>query len=448
MKIKKQEGLTRSERLLATLCEKTFLKLWSWPNPRKEDGKELCDVIAVFEDHIFIFFDRESKTIQNKNKEIDVTWPRWKKEVIDKQVRTARGAAKYVRDRHPIFLDAKCEQSFPGTLPEKPIIHKFVVAHGAKEACEAYSEDNVFGSLAIAYGQPSLQNVPTPFFVELERNDPVHVLDSVNLGIILGELDTYQDFVAYVSEKEDAIKRHELLFYCGEEDLLAHYFLNCDSSRQKYRIGVDPRCSALWIGEGEWKGFVSDGHRDRRKAENVDSYLWDRLIQITHQYALEGRTQGASLWSRENALYEMAREPRLKRRLLSRNMQEAIESFPGAGKGIVRKVAYMQSHDPGKMYVFLQMRCQDMSFDECHQIRRAVLELACGVLRNRFGHLKMVVGIGVEAPKYSDRNAEDFVLLKCETWSEEQRAHYEGLNEEIGLFTRVGRREQRVKDFG
>ena len=307
MKIKKQEGLTRSERLLSTLCEKTFLKLWSWPNPRKEDGKELCDVIAIFEDHVFIFFDRESKTIQNTSKDIHVTWQRWKKEVIDKQVRTARGAEKYVRDRHPIFLDTKCEQPFPATLPEKPIIHKFVVAHGAKEACEAYSEDNVYGSLAISYGQTSFQSLPTPFFVELERNDPVHVFDSVNLGTVLGELDTYHDFVEYVSEKEDAIQRHDLLFYCGEEDLLAHYFLNCDSSRQKYRIGVGPSCTALWIGEGEWKGFLTEGHRDRRKAENADSYLWDRLIQVTHQYALEGRTKGASLWNGNNALYEMAR---------------------------------------------------------------------------------------------------------------------------------------------
>lgn len=61
MKITKPEGNTRTERLLATLCEKTFLKLWSWPTPRKEDGKELCDLIAIFDDHVFIFFDRESR---------------------------------------------------------------------------------------------------------------------------------------------------------------------------------------------------------------------------------------------------------------------------------------------------------------------------------------------------------------------------------------------------
>ena len=90
MKITKPEGGTRTERLLATLCEKTFLKLWSWPTPRKEDGKELCDLIAIFDDHVFIFFDRESKAMRNTDKDVKMTWNRWKKEVIDKQINTAR----------------------------------------------------------------------------------------------------------------------------------------------------------------------------------------------------------------------------------------------------------------------------------------------------------------------------------------------------------------------
>ena len=79
MKIAKPEGGTPTEYLLSTLCEKTFLKLWGWPNPRKDDGKELCDLIAIFDNHVFIFFDRESKGLRNSRQDISVTWPRWKK---------------------------------------------------------------------------------------------------------------------------------------------------------------------------------------------------------------------------------------------------------------------------------------------------------------------------------------------------------------------------------
>ncbi|MCZ7658894.1 MAG: hypothetical protein M5U07_14080, partial [Xanthobacteraceae bacterium] len=35
---------------------------------------------------------------------------------------------------------------------EHMIIHKIIVAHGAKDACERFSDDNVYGSLAITYG--------------------------------------------------------------------------------------------------------------------------------------------------------------------------------------------------------------------------------------------------------------------------------------------------------
>jgi len=52
MKITKSKGLTPTERLLSELCDLTFLKLWSYPNPCKADGKELCDLLAVFEDHV------------------------------------------------------------------------------------------------------------------------------------------------------------------------------------------------------------------------------------------------------------------------------------------------------------------------------------------------------------------------------------------------------------
>ena len=56
----KGSGVTATERLLSEFCERSFLKLWSYPNPYKDDGHELCDLLAVFGDTLFIFFDREN----------------------------------------------------------------------------------------------------------------------------------------------------------------------------------------------------------------------------------------------------------------------------------------------------------------------------------------------------------------------------------------------------
>ncbi|MDZ7794781.1 MAG: hypothetical protein U5P10_14165 [Spirochaetia bacterium] len=64
----KSKGLTDSEKLLASLAENTFLKLWSYPNPVKNDGDELCDLLAIFENNIFIFFDRESNILDKRDK--------------------------------------------------------------------------------------------------------------------------------------------------------------------------------------------------------------------------------------------------------------------------------------------------------------------------------------------------------------------------------------------
>ena len=64
---------------------------------------------------------------------------------------------------------------------------------------------------------------PFPFMIHLDKTAPVHVFDSHNLPIILGELDTVKDFSDYLDAKVRAIASLQSLLYCGEEDLLAHY---------------------------------------------------------------------------------------------------------------------------------------------------------------------------------------------------------------------------------
>ncbi len=38
--IVKAEGVNDSEKLLAQLCDKVFLKLWAYANPQKQKGNE------------------------------------------------------------------------------------------------------------------------------------------------------------------------------------------------------------------------------------------------------------------------------------------------------------------------------------------------------------------------------------------------------------------------
>src|SRR5215213_3001984 len=55
--IVRADGITPAERLLKQLCDRSFLSMWSYsgiyrdqgrPN-QKGDGKEVCDLVVVFE---------------------------------------------------------------------------------------------------------------------------------------------------------------------------------------------------------------------------------------------------------------------------------------------------------------------------------------------------------------------------------------------------------------
>lgn len=116
MSIIKSSGHTPSEALLSKLCDKVFLKLWCYANPYQSPGKELCDVLAVFENHVFIFFDRESRKFDYKEKTDDLVkaWNRWLKEVIEKQIKSANGAERYIlQNQDKIYLNAQCTTHFP-----------------------------------------------------------------------------------------------------------------------------------------------------------------------------------------------------------------------------------------------------------------------------------------------------------------------------------------------
>ena len=291
----------------------------------------MCDLLAVFEDHVFIFFDRESRHLDKFDKDPPLAWMRWRRVAIDDQIRTASGAERYLRSGRPIFVDQERTNEFPIRIDrESMILHKIIVAHGAAEACRSFSEFNVNGSLGVAYGKAGV-DVRWPFLVELDRDHPVHILDDHNLEIIMGELDTIFDLSTYLDAKIEAIRRYDCLIYCGEEDLLAHYFLNFDVSENRHFIGTNDRdINCLMIGEGEWKGFIEAQVYKRKKDADRPSYLWDRILQKTTKNALDGKLLGrASFLRGQSAMHEMAKEPRFSRRALATSMIESHKKFSG-----------------------------------------------------------------------------------------------------------------------
>lgn len=441
--INKSLGKTRTERFLADLCNSTFLSVWSYPNPFNEEKKEFCDLIAIFENHMFIFFDREKHIKDDFLDNAETIWDRWYRNVIEAQIKTCNGAERYIRNSGKLFLDAEIKIPFPLVYdPANISIHKIIIAHGAVDACKAISSENVNGSLGISYR--SIENTEReysfPFMIRLDRDNPIHVFDSHNVPIIFAELDTFFDFTSYIVAKEKAIHLYDLLSYCGEEDLLAHYFMNYDSNENSHYIGTNrENVNAIMIGEGEWNDFVkTPAYLSKQKANKV-SYMWDRLIQKTCANALSGRLGGNyELFRGKSAIYEMAKEPRFSRRALSEHMIASINNFPITNHYVTRNMSFMPSFYPNKAYVFLQLKAGSGKerVPQYREIRKFMLSIACGAAKWKFPNLEIVVGIAVEPPKLYRNISEDFVLFDCKTLTEDEEKYYreENAKEGMGFF--------------
>jgi len=135
----RSSGLTPSERYLRSLCDRSFLTLWSYPNLYKAPGQELCDLLVVFGHHVIIFSDKSCDFPNTGNLKLD--WSRWYRRSIKKSADQVFGAERWIRS-HPdrIFTDSRCTQRFPLDLPPRDQVsfHRLVVALGAAERSRAH----------------------------------------------------------------------------------------------------------------------------------------------------------------------------------------------------------------------------------------------------------------------------------------------------------------------
>lgn len=162
------------------------------------------------------------------------------------------------------------------------------------------------------------------------------------------------------------------------------------------------------------------------------------MIQRTSKNALEGTLLGdAIIFEGKSAIHEMAKEPRFFRRVLSDKIRESINKFPEKATAIMQQVTFLPSFCKETGYVFLQLKCDDKGdYEKDYRPKRAaILEIACGVVKNRLSYLNKVVGIAIDAPKFSDTNSEDLLLMYCYEWSPEQKEHYEKVNIGFNFFS-------------
>lgn len=448
--IDKSDGVNASERFLQRLCEGTLLSLWSYPGVFRDqgrqggigDGKEVCDLLVVFENHVIIFSDKACQFPNTGNLGLD--WCRWYKRAVLCAAKQLGGAERWIRE-HPdrLFLDRACTKPFPLMIPraDQIIFHRVVVAHGASGPCQELLGG--IGSLMIA---PALRDEQhwsdpgsaRPFQIGLvdSKLGYIHVFDDSTVEIVLRTVDTVSDFVAYLTRKEAFIASGRLGFAAGEDDLLAYYLSKVDE-HGKHDFVVPEDVTDFFLDEGFWQDFVGSEQRARQQAADQVSYFWDALIEAFSTHIIHNTQYWSNVGEADGVdavVRFLAREDRTRRRLLASKLIEVIDTTPRN----FRRIGIVWSQNPDETcFVFLVFPVPDhITYERYRDVRREYLAMCCQIAKARLPSARHIVGIATETvPWERDGSSEDAIYLDAQDWSDEAQADALRFSEEFGILT-------------
>ena len=457
--IRRSKGITKSERYLAQLADRTFLNLWEYPNVYRDVivnghrvGKELCDLLVICGDHVIIF---SVKTVDwPKKEDVNVAWSRWYKRAVKKSGNQVRGAERWISQDHTrIFLDSACSRELPIKIPprESRRVHGIVVALGAHEACSKFfSGDSgsflIIPSILDGAHIDSSSDKYTPFAIgDIEsKGSFIHVMNDISLDIIMRELDTITDFTEYLEQKSSLVRSGNLVFAAGEEELLAYYLTHMTEEDKHGFIHPDGRplisTDKISIESGHFRQLITNPYYIRKKEADKNSYVWDDLINKFAYHILKGTivvpNGGAfEISDHEIGVRQMALEPRLVRRMLSDDILDIMTIANQRHRVCRAMTPYPETSGKGIGYIFMTLphpeQTLNLSYAQYRQVRINILYAYCmGVFKNN-RHLKLIVGIATEPPPSSNglfRSSEDIITIESPSeWTSELEEEVEEL---------------------
>lgn len=429
MFIEKSEGVSTSEKKLIALGYNTFLQLWSYPNPYKKQscGKELCDLLVVFEDDILVFSDKDCNYDDLCDSKI--AWRRWYKRAIKKSVEQLRGAKSWIIN-HPneIALDAKCQVSFPLdiSITSNTRIHLIALAHGASKACKKYYRGGDGGLLidTSIIGEMHMGSECEPFHVGIvtdKEDDFIHVFDDASYAVILQELDTIRDFIHYLDcRKKLLLSKH--IIAPSENEILARH-LDGLSRRDKAVLQrlTKEHYTMIVFEEGDYQGFVHSEEYKKWKAQLKRSYFWDELLKRTFLFIENGQsyfTNIENIKGQSQLFFRLASEDRDNRLVLSDAFLSFFEKTPPGFRGT--RVVYNQGYSDTCYILFLMPHPLNATYEEYRSVRADMLTDYCRIAKLDFPEAVHIIGIAHET-QGQEFDSEDFMYYDAAEWSEKDR---------------------------
>lgn len=430
-------GVTPSERYLAKLCQKSFLSLWSFPNVytdegkrgSKADGHELCDLLVVFGENLIIFSDKHISF--NETVDIGISWKRWFRRAIQQSASQIYGAERWIQ-KFPlrIFLDRKCRQPFPIAIQPKKI-HRVIVARGIYQACKNYFGGRSIGSLMINTTIAGDTHFSFPFNIGHVAPDKgfLHVFEDFTLDAVFDELDTVDDFIAYLTKREAFLTASKpKVIAAGDEQLLSVYLtkLNDKGEHDFVFNSYKESYEGIFLDESFWEGMKKNPKYIAKKQAEQESYAWDRLIE----HVIKHTPSQSHPVVIEPAVRLMASEPRIRRRQLARAIVSLITGTPLGNRAV--RVVY--SHDySSRAYVFLVVpKLDSESYSQFRENREYLLGAYCRVAKLICVKAEFIIGIATE-PHAGAGSSEDFAFFDVRNWTIEMETEARQLQEKYSL---------------
>ena len=381
-----------AEKILHELALKTFMIDWCYLNPMIKPGKELCDLLVVFDNVAIVWQVKDLKLDKNG---------KYKKSEVDKNLKQLAGAKRQLFD-----LKRKIELCNP---------------RRGKDFFNPSSINEVY-LISVLLGEGE------DYYSALEeiKNSDVHVFSRDFTQIVLNELDTISDFCDYLKAKEKLFleKKRRLIVNGGEEELLGAYIRGGRSFEQFEKFDEV-------IVEGNiWKSLKKDKNFIKKKEEDKISYGWDSIINRAHE--------GSSKY--EFIARELARANRFKRRVLSKSFMEAHTKAHKDNKAdLFRRIMSID----GVTYCFL---FTDDPEPDNRELRKAMLYAICYFARGKFLKNKKVIGVSTEK-KFRPVCSYDFVLIDKPEWTEQDQKKASQLQKDTGMFINYDIVETREDEY-
>lgn len=241
----------------------------------------------------------------------------------------------------------------------------------------------------------------------------VHVLDEMTVDVLLDELDTVPDLVAYLECKEAYLTRPGVqVSVAGEEQILARYMCTLTDGRHALPA-VPTGTAAVAVVEGDWEFYSTSPQRAAKKAADAPSYMWDDLIEYQSSFIRTGTAIGlpdmpVAETDHERVVRVLADESRFSRRQLSAHFRYAL-SRSEPGKKFTRVVT--SADKPNRAYVFLTApKPSHVSYEQYRQMRADTLLTYCHGIKLKLTTVVEAVGIASE-PFTESVSSQDFVYV-------------------------------------